>query len=545
MQIGRYLVRGEVARGGMGVVYRGHDPVTERDVALKVLLRPTEVARKRFLREARALARLAHPNVVRVYECALAPDGTPFMALEFVAGQSLQEVLSRQGPLDVDDAIARAATLAEAVAACHQAGVLHRDLKPENVLVDASGRLLLTDFGLARDTDPALSRTQLSREGVFLGTPGYWAPEQASGRLDEVGPATDVYGLGATLYALLTGEPPHACEGLEDLLRVLEAPPPRPSARRGEVPRWLDQVVLRCMQRDPAERYASAQELALALRSGSEGQRSAWPAGAWVALAVGGLLAVAGGTLVLLDAAGPGGAQAQISPAPSASLPAQVSSTLAPASSPGSAAPEATPTPAARPGTGRARLEVQAGLALLQRRDYRGALARFEAAVGHDPELATAHHHLGVAHLRLGQLREAIADFDRAIALHPDHAIAHNARASCYETLGDSPAALRDLGELIRIQPELARGYKKRGALLLRLERDEEAIADLDRAIELHPHDPMTLSNRGGAYANLGRFDEALRDLRRALEVDPIGRWASQVKASIRQVEQRRAAAGR
>jgi len=540
MQIGRYLVREEVARGGMGVVYRGHDPVTERDVALKVLLRPSEVARKRFLREAKALARLSHPNVVRVYECAEAADGTPYMALEFVTGRSLGEALARQGPLDLDDAVERAATLAEAVQACHEAGVLHRDLKPDNVLIDAGGRLLLADFGLARDTDPSLSRTQLSREGVFLGTPGYWAPEQASGKTDEVGPATDVYGLGATLYALLTGEPPHVCEGLADLQRVLEAPPPRPSQRRGEVPGWLDRLVLRCLQPDPTARPASAGEVAQVLRAGESRGASYGPGPVgWVALCAAALLAVAAGTLALLGA---GGAEREAALASPPSAPTRPSPNAATPSATPAQSATPTPAPTARPGTERARAEVQRGLALLQQRDFRGALARFDSAVRLDPELATAHHHRGVAQLRLGQLRAAIGDFDRAIELHPDHAIAHNARASCYERLGDYPAALRDLGELIRIQPELAKGYQKRGALLLHLERDEEAIRDLDRALELDPRDPMSLSNRGGAYANLGRFDEGLRDLRRALEVDPVGRWSRQIKASIRQVEQRRQA---
>ncbi|RMG17362.1 MAG: serine/threonine protein kinase, partial [Planctomycetota bacterium] len=259
----RYEIRAELGRGGMGVVYRAFDRVLAREVALKRIRADwlDEEARKRFLREAELSARLAHPGIVRVHTLACGSAGELDLVLELVEGVSLAARL-RSGSLAPGEAALLAENLARALAHAHARGVLHRDLKPSNVLLRAEdGAPTLTDFGLAREL--AEHRERLTRTGEVLGSPACMAPEQAAGELARVGPATDVYGLGAVLFAALTGRPPFAGKNLYSLLRqVLEAPPPRPSALVPSVPRALDAVCLRCLAKAPEDRYPTAAALA-------------------------------------------------------------------------------------------------------------------------------------------------------------------------------------------------------------------------------------------------------------------------------------------
>ncbi len=267
-QIGQYRIVEEIARGGMGVVYRAVEVASQRPVALKVMLGgafAVPTARKRFAREAEALARVVHPNVVRIYTYDSTAQGQPYIAMELVEGESLQARLDRDGPLSSDEALRVVSQLCDAVAACHAANVLHRDLKPDNVLVTRDGILKLTDFGLVRDVDPSMSRTKLSVRGNFLGSPGFWAPEQAGGAVGQIGTRTDVYGLGATLFALLTGEPPHDGATLIEILSAAREEKPAPSTLNPSVPRWLDAVVGRALATKPEDRFSSVTELAAAL----------------------------------------------------------------------------------------------------------------------------------------------------------------------------------------------------------------------------------------------------------------------------------------
>ena len=266
-RIGRYEVRGHVARGGMGAVYRAYDPRAQREVAIKVLLggaRASDTVRKRFLREAQALSRLRHPHVVAVHEVGEHARGA-FMVMDLIEGVSLQERLDREGPLPIAAALTLAIALADALEHVHGHGLLHRDLKPANVLIDAAGRPQLVDFGLTRELgDSAQSR--LSKSGMFLGSPGYWPPEQARGELERLGPATDVYGLGGILFAALTGAPPQPpAESLIEAIEGASLPPQPPSARRSEISRALDAVCLRALDPDPAARFAAPAELGAAL----------------------------------------------------------------------------------------------------------------------------------------------------------------------------------------------------------------------------------------------------------------------------------------
>jgi serine/threonine-protein kinase len=254
-----YEVLGELGRGGMGVVYKARHFKLDRLVALKMILASghagaAELAR--FQTEAHAVARLQHPNVVQVYEVG-EHEGKPFLALEFCPGGSLAQKLNHT-PLPPRDAAALVETLARAMQAAHERHIIHRDLKPANVLLAQDGAPKITDFGLARKTDEA-GQTQ---SGAVLGTPSYMAPEQAGGKSVDVGPAADVYALGAILYETIVGRPPFkAATAMKTMNQVLHDDPVRPRQLQSTTPRDLETICLKCLRKDQTQRYKSAAEL--------------------------------------------------------------------------------------------------------------------------------------------------------------------------------------------------------------------------------------------------------------------------------------------
>jgi eukaryotic-like serine/threonine-protein kinase len=251
----------ELGRGGMGVVYRAHQRSLGRVVALKRLLRgdaamPADVAR--FRAEAEAAARLDHPHIVPVYHVA-DDDGQPYFLMKYVEGTTLARLLA-EGPMTAVEAARLLAPVCRAVHYAHARGVLHRDLKPSNILIDREGRPHVSDFGLAKRIDADLSLTQ---SGAILGTPSYMAPEQAAAGRGPIGPASDVYGLGAILYAMLTGRPPfQAPSAVDTVLLVLEQDPLPPRVLNPKVNPDLEMIALKCLQKPPDLRYPSAAALA-------------------------------------------------------------------------------------------------------------------------------------------------------------------------------------------------------------------------------------------------------------------------------------------
>ena len=259
-RLGNYDLVAELGRGGMGVVYKAVQRRADRLVAVKLILGGAasgDENRERFASEVQALAKLRHPNIVPVYEVG-DEEGCPYFSMEYMAGGSLAE-RAKRAPLPPAEAARIVEQLAAAVHVAHAVGVLHRDIKPGNVLLDEDGTPKLTDFGLAKrlDRDEGLTHT-----GSVLGTPGYMPPEQARGERD-LSPAADVYSLGATLFALLAGRPPFAGQNFHDTLqKVLSEDAPRLRTKRPEVARDLEAVCLKCLEKDPARRYATAQALA-------------------------------------------------------------------------------------------------------------------------------------------------------------------------------------------------------------------------------------------------------------------------------------------
>ncbi|MSU35668.1 MAG: hypothetical protein EXS36_11250 [Pedosphaera sp.] len=258
---GPYELLDEIGRGGMGIVYRARHAPLNREVAIKVLPSPAlaEPARlARFQIEARASARLRHPNIVTLHDFGEI-DGQPYLVMDLVSGRNLAEI-TRSGPLDPHEAAHHLALAARAVAHAHAQGVLHRDLKPANILIDSANEPQITDFGLAKEMDATVSLTG-SRE-VF-GSPGYMPPEQADPSFGEVGFASDVYSLGATFYHLLTGRAPFlGATSTAILHQALHSEPVSPRQLNPAVPKDLETVILKCLRKEPARRYATALQLA-------------------------------------------------------------------------------------------------------------------------------------------------------------------------------------------------------------------------------------------------------------------------------------------
>jgi WD40 repeat protein/tRNA A-37 threonylcarbamoyl transferase component Bud32 len=265
-----YEILGELGRGGMGVVYQARHTKLGRLVALKMILIAEHAGpeeRARFQTEAEAVARLQHPNIVQIYEVG-EQDGRPFFSLEFCAGGSLEKKLGGV-PLPPREAARLAETLARAMHAAHEAGVVHRDLKPANVLLAKDGTPKITDFGLAKK----LGEVGQTATGAVMGTPSYMAPEQAGGKSADIGPLADVYALGAILYECLTGRPPFkAATALDTILQVVSDEPVPPRQLQSRTPRDLETICLKCLRKEPKRRYASALALAEDLRRFQAGE---------------------------------------------------------------------------------------------------------------------------------------------------------------------------------------------------------------------------------------------------------------------------------
>jgi serine/threonine protein kinase len=262
---GDYELLEEIARGGMGVIYRAKQMSLDRIVAVK-MMRPgflsTEAEILRFRAEARTAASLHHSNIVAIHEVGEF-EGLHYFSMDFVEGPSLAELV-RERPLSSEEAARHVQILAETVQYAHSRGILHRDLKPSNVLLDGSGRPRITDFGLARPLD---GESGMTVTGTIVGTPAYMPPEQAAADHQRLGPASDVYSLGAILYELVTGLPPFRGKNqLEIVRQVMEQAPLPPSQLNPGADRDLEAVCLRCLAKDPAQRYQTAAELAADLK---------------------------------------------------------------------------------------------------------------------------------------------------------------------------------------------------------------------------------------------------------------------------------------
>jgi tetratricopeptide (TPR) repeat protein len=526
--LGGFTLGNALGQGGAGTLFRGR-AADGTPVAIKLLSKPAdERSLERFRREAQALQQLNHPGVVR-FVAAGEDLGRPYVVTELVEGEDLEERLRTQGPLDLDAVVALGRGLAEALHHAHGRGVLHRDLKPANVILGVDGAPVLVDFGLARQQ--AVGPSELSVSGLFLGTPGFAAPEQAKGDPARVGPATDVYGLGAVLYAALTGVPPAGGSTLlACLAATLQGSPPPPSEERPEVPAALDQVVLRCLAKDPADRYPSARAVLDALEdlgvSGRAGRASAWLAGAALVL-------VAGSSAAWL-LAGPGGA----SPAERASSLAREGKLAEARGVLEAAAPGGDPVVLAEAwqavgddaeaervlAASEADLDGRGWLLRAEGRlrsgDVGGAGAALEEARRRQgPEQQALRCEAGVAAAQ-GRAEEAESLLDRAVALAPDEPRARALRGELRALRGDLEGAQDDYDRALAGAPPRYLGlWTKRALVRIGLGDYEGAAADADVALT-QESTSSALRLRGRARALLGQDPAARADMEAARQAN-------------------------
>ncbi|HUT93001.1 MAG TPA: protein kinase [Thermoguttaceae bacterium] len=259
-KLGRFEIRSRLGSGAFGTVFRAHDPVLDREVALKVpraaaLEKPE--ARARFLREPKAAAQLRHPHIVPVYDAGV--DGERYyIASAYIEGRTLEDVIAEERP-DFRRAAEIVRNLAGALDYAHRQGVIHRDVKPANIMIDQQGQPMLMDFGLARLES---SEEKLTQDGSLMGTPAYMAPEQADGSLGQVGPASDQYALGVVLYELLCGATPFSGPPAVLLYNVISQKPPTPRAGNPQISRDLETICLKAMSKRREERYQDCGALA-------------------------------------------------------------------------------------------------------------------------------------------------------------------------------------------------------------------------------------------------------------------------------------------
>ncbi len=580
---GKYLLRGELGKGGMGVVYRAWDPSLAREVALKVL-RGGEMASDeevmRFEREARAAARLRHPNIVSVHEVGV-ESSRHYFTMDLVEGRSLREVLDRD-LLPLEDALKLIVQVARAVHHAHENGIIHRDLKPANILVEGKERALVGDFGLAREVSAEDGATVT---GAVLGTPAYMSPEQARGEGAALDGRSDVFSLGAILYQVLTRRPPFQGDGVIAVLQqVMNEDPVSPRRLNPLVPRDLDVLCIKALERDRERRYQTAAELAddverylrrepIRARPPSAWYRlsrrvarnpAAWAAGGVAALMLLGVLGV-WAKRGIDDRA----EARRLRPGADAAWEAGKLEEAVEGYRQIAEADAADRTAADRLADG--------GRRLLAIRRLRGELSgpsrgsqvvTWTQILALNPLLAEARRERGICHLAGRQYEEARADLEQAILLDPTDASARIRLAELYEFVDHDPERAEEQLRLAeRNDPSSWTAILSRGVHHLRRREYRDALTAFEAVVKANPEYLLVLNDIGVCFQRLGdlegavemfeqlaekmpqypapranlanvkyrmrRYAEAEKDARAAMEVDPRMAWAHVVLGRI------------
>jgi serine/threonine protein kinase/Tfp pilus assembly protein PilF len=549
-RLGPYEVLERIGQGGMGIVLKAHDARLNRLVAVKVLmpaLAANPLARRRFTREAQAAAAVCHENVVTIHAVEEAA-GLPFLVMQLVVGQSLQQRLNRDGPLGRKETLRIGMQIASGLAAAHAQGLVHRDIKPANILLENGvARVKITDFGLARAVDDA----SLSTSGTIAGTPYYMSPEQARG--EPIDRRTDLFSLGSVLYAMCTGQPPFRGSSTVAVLRKVSDEPPRSIGELNcEVPDWLEAIITKLMAKNPAERFQTASDVAdvlaqrLAELQEPRPQPTASVSGPTKSRRLGEVVAVLLSLAALAiglttwwavksrdaarDAADPG-----------ASLPGKPSPPDPP---PATATAPAVATATRDPALAKFLCEQAADA--LKRFDFARALEGFTEAVRRDPESAMALVGRAKVYISNPYMNwpGAIADTTDAIRLDPNNAEAYEVRACAEQRSGVFRRAIDDATEAIRLDAKLKNAYLHRGAAYNGLSEWNHAIVDFDELIRRAPESAWGWFSRANAYSGLGNQERALKDVDQAIKLSSINHfWYLRSQIHIRMSDYDRAVA--
>lgn len=275
-RIGRFHILKELGRGAIGVVYLAHDPIIDREVAIKTFLPKLPPGERRkheeqFINEARAAGRLSHPSIITIFD-ASTEGGSTYIAMEYLKGRELSRLLARKHPFEASDVAVIIGKVAEALDYAHKNDVVHRDIKPSNIFLIGDNHPKIVDFGIARSPNRVADQFAQSNDAPYtlfhnnvLGTPNYMSPEQACG--EPADPRSDIYSLGAVMYEMLAGKKPFESRDTEKLLKMIALQaPPAPHEVNSEVPEALSRIVMRAMSKRPEKRYQHAQEMALELK---------------------------------------------------------------------------------------------------------------------------------------------------------------------------------------------------------------------------------------------------------------------------------------
>lgn len=474
---GRYRLDALIGEGGFAVVWKGHDRELRRIVAVKMPKASRVGSVDRFMAEARRVAKLKHPGVVPVFDV-----GDCFIVSEFVEGGSLAERIAKNRASQ-KETVLMVAEVAETLAYAHRQGFVHLDVKPSNILIDHHGRALLSDFGIAHspeDTEP---------DTALFGTLAYMSPEQIQGQ--SVDHRSDIYSLGVVLYELLTGHLPHQATNPVQLRREIVGDT---VASIPGVSNPLERLCLKCLARNPADRYQDASRFAADLRRFPSSSRK-------LILGLAGLILVAtfAGVLVF-------------------KLPRPVTEQ-----------PGVTKNDDGNPS---APASLEAALALgklhFNNNEWDKAEAAFTEAIKLDPNCAEAYHRRAGCRFNSGKFTESLLDFDKAAQLHPKNAEICKNRAFAYLKLVRLDDALADLRHAQELDPEHLEPYSKALGLVYGVrayertkeKKDDEAIADFTEAIQFDPTNAEFFDKRGSLHFNMKQFEKALKDFSEAIRLD-------------------------
>jgi len=550
---GKYQLEKRLGKGGMGAVYLASDPDLNRKIALKILLLEDEGLVERFLREARASANLKHPNIIQVYEVGTI-DGRHYFTMEYIEGNSLKDLIeNKDRPLTNRLIVETISEIASALAYAHSRGIIHRDVKPQNIMVDSQGRPYLTDFGLFKQLT-GLDKS-LTLSGDIVGTPDYMAPEQATGKKQEIDPRSDVYALGATLYHSITGRVPFTGSDLYEVLnKVINEDPPAPSSIIKVIPRDLETICLKCLEKDRTRRYQSATEVALEIKRYLQGE----PITAKMTSRITKLylkakknkaisISIASASVILLAVI----IALLISSARTSQRLEELRKDAFTSYKEGKIEQTLVACERFREITKDDeelnKLYDTVSSKVDKRTRAMKTIEQAEASPAPDQKIQAANKALDIdptfaeAHLLMGRGYKAKSDeagrspdecrelqnkavecFTEAIKLQPDLAYAYYERAMITAYQWNKPEeAISDFEMVLKYDPESNIGYFAKGNIEKDQKRYDEAIKSYTKAIEIYPKDSWSYTNRGNAHYVKGNPKSALADYDRAIELDP------------------------